>query len=282
VAYRRRRPRRLPKNALKIAAAVVVLLVLGFGVAWGVPRLGLTFPWEASRAKRVTTALAANPSLTNFYGPLRQYFPDDYRELSRGVASLSQRGASSGEIAQYSFLAMRAFVANHMQDISSAPTPILVRIAKSQATVARILSHENPVACAQYGVTGLKAETLAKLSPAVRANIGAGVRATIEAAHRGRTSPITRDPQLSEEDTNLLVSAIAQSGLTEQQMQLLTKGGIDKASAVDQCQVTRALYEVVARMPAEKSAQLTSSLLRRSTQPDAEPVNQTQLTGLPS
>jgi hypothetical protein len=65
-------------------------------------------------------------------------------------------------------------------------------------------------------------------------------------------------------------------------MQLLTKGGIERASALDQCQITRALYEAVARMPAEKAAQLTSSLLRRSTQPDAEPLNQRQLTGLPS
>jgi len=260
---------------VKIAAATLVIVVVGIGVAQTLPKIGFKFPWETTRAERVAKALAANPSLVNFYGPLKQYFPEDYQKLSRGVSSLTKRGASDEEIAQYSFLAMRAFVADHMQDIASAPTPTLVKIAKSQANVARILSWENPAACAEYGVSGLKSGTLARLSAAARANIGAGVRATIEAAHKGAASPITREAKLSQEDSNQLVRALTESGLTEQQMRLLSKGGIEKANVVDQCRVTLALYEAVARMPPEKAARVTSSLLRRSSQPEAGPVKVT-------
>ena len=273
MAYRKRRRRRLPANFFKIAAAVVVTIAVIIAAVKIMPTDGFNLPWKSTRGKRVEKALAANPSLVNFYGPLKQYFPEDYLELSRGVSSLTTRGASHDEIAQYSFLAMRAFVADHMQDIASAPTPTLVRIAQSQANVARILSRENPAACAQYGVSGLKAGMLARLSPAARANIGAGVRATIEAAHKGAASPITREAKLTQEDTNQLVRALGDSGLTEPQMRLLSSGGIEKANIVDQCQVTLALYDSIARMPAEKAARVTSSLLRRSAQQDAPPLN---------
>ena len=56
-------------------------------------------------------------------------------------------------------------------------------------------------------------------------------------------------------------------------MRLLSSGGIEKANIVDQCQVTLALYDSIARMPAEKAARVTSSLLRRSAQQDAPPLN---------
>lgn len=273
MAYRRRsRRRRLPPHTVKIAAAIVVFVIAIFGLAQIMPRDGFELPWTTSRSERVANALAVNPSLVNFYDPLKRYFPEDYQELSRGVASLTERGASSEEIAQYSFLAMRAFVAEHMQDIASAPTPVLVRISKSQASVARILSAENPAACAEYGVSGLKSGTLARLSPSARANIGAGVRATIEAAHKGAASPITREAKLSQDDTNRLVRALTESGLTEHQMRLLQRGGIERASVLDQCQVTMALYEAVARMTPEETARITSSLLRRSTQSEAVPA----------
>lgn len=273
MAYRKRRRGRLPKHFVKIAAASLVIIGVGVGALWAWPQTGLSFPWEATRAERVAKALSSNPNLVNFYGPLQRYFPDDYAELARGVASLKKRGAPDEEIAQYSFLAMRAFVAEHMQDIASAPTPVLVRIARSQANAARILSRENPAACAQYGVSGLKSQTLASLSPAARANIGAGVRATIEAAYKGATSPIMREARLSQEDTDQLVRALAQSGLNEPQMRLLSKGGIEKASVVDQCRVSLALYETIARMPPDKAARVTSSLLRQSTQQEVGPVN---------
>ncbi|MEO8176329.1 MAG: hypothetical protein ABI626_06680 [Sphingomicrobium sp.] len=273
MAYRRRRRKRVPRNFVKISAVVVVTIAVIIAAVQVMTTGGFNAPWNSTPNERVAEALADNPSLVNFYDPLKQYFPENYMELSRGVSSLTNRGASSDEIAQYSFLAMRAFVTDHMQDIASAPTPMLVRIAKSQANVARILSRENPAACAQYGVSGLKAEMLAGLSPAARASIGAGVRATIEAAHKGAASPIMREGKLTQEDTNQLVRALGQSGLTEVQMRLLSTGGIEKASIADQCQVTLALYDTIARMPSERAARVTSSLLRKSTQQDAPPLN---------
>ena len=202
MVYRRRRRKRLPKNFLKIAAAAVGILVLGFGLAWTVPRLGLTYPWEASRAKRVTKALSANPSLVSFYGPLQQYFPDDYRELSRGVASLEQRNASSGEIAQYSFLAMRAFVANHADSARPRRQPCQIANPKQ---LARILSPETRGRARNIGEPA-EGRYPRQAVAAVRA-ISSPVSATIESAPSRPDHPITLDPQLRSRH-HLLVRAI--------------------------------------------------------------------------
>lgn len=252
-------PKNTPLGLLLKLGAFAVAFIVAKAIVSG----GFAFvERKSTQPANVERIVQANPDLAAMYGPLKEFFPGKYNEVIAHVAELARSGASEQEISAYTFNASRQFVTSHMDDIAGASTDTLVQIAKLHSDIASALANESKTACAEFGMTGVNQSTAASLSKTTLGRFSNGAGLMFRAAHEGTVSPINRGKELSEEDAKALITAVRDTGLSDDKVEVLFSERVSQASVPDQCRMTVALYEAVASLPAEQSARITAFLLR--------------------
>lgn len=252
------------------SVAGIIVAILAFGAAKAIVSGGFDFfERKTTTAATIERSFESNDELARLYEPLRQYFPNEYRELTSKVAEMVRNGDSESDIYQAVFDFSRQFVQGHTREISAASSETLFQIAQTHADVARALSTESPTACAQFGFEGLQASTLNQLSPASVSQLKNAAPLMFKAAYEGRNDPVSRPDALTADDVTALVSAVERQGLSTSETETLFGDGANKADVLTKCRMTVALYAGVAEMPQDRTARLTAFLLKAGAEPQS-------------
>jgi hypothetical protein len=245
-----------PKRDKRTLIAAALLLAIG-AIGGRIVAGHLGYGSGASDSPQAVAAeidrVAADPKRA--LGAVRLYFPTDYAAFRSQIAAMAKAGKTRREVREESFRWVRTFAVRHIDHVAAAPSEYLVRLNNAHVEMLTILRKENPQACADFGMIGIKPGS-ALSSSATMAAETVGARG-IEAARRGIDQPTVRTTTLSDADWEALARHMLSAGATPEM--LVASADLARQPVKMQCDVTFYLYKGAALMDPEDTARMSAA-----------------------
>lgn len=243
-----------PAPAPRRSAGWLPILLLGGGFLLFV---GFLLSQRAS-TESVETRLNARPELTATLTAFRETYPDDYQAYLASLSDITDRqGAEAADLAATEQL--RAFIANKVESIASAPVADLDALADANLASLQRLREAGAALCAAYVRNGAQGE---RLPPAALATIGQANALQFRAALHGEGPRRVTRGQLSEADGAQWYLAIRQ--LDPPLADRINANTAGQGSAEERCATGITLYRAAAALPPAQAANITAHLVRQS------------------
>ncbi|MFV0624299.1 hypothetical protein ACBY01_09860 [Sphingomonas sp. ac-8] len=190
---------------------------------------------------------------------LRKSFPEDYARLRTEAVAQVKDGASNEALRTSTFAFMRRFTMDNLSLLARAPHDSLAEFRNAQLRTVRIARSDSPTLCAHVAGNGLTPADRPGL--ALQRALDEATAAQLRAMAAGARAPVQRPSTLSPTDSAAWMKASKARGLNPEDFDLLANGGLERASADEQCRIGSALAEAVATLPAEQADRITAALM---------------------
>lgn len=243
-------------NLWKILVGVAVALLVGLSLKFG-PELYRSM--SLSPEQQFDRALERIDVGRATAAELRKSFPEDYARLRTQAVAQVKDGASNEALRTSTFAFMRAFTVNNLSLLARAPHEPLAEFREAQLRTVRIAKSDSPTLCAHVAGNGLEPSDRPGLP--LQRSLDEATAAQLRAMAAGARTPVERPKALSPTDSAAWMKAAKTLGLGDDDARLLANGGLERASAPDQCRIGSTLAEAVATLPAEQADRITAALM---------------------